>query len=346
VSASRHSSTDERIAEQAAHWLLDLEDNEADLAGFAAWLEASPRHVEEFLLVSAVWQASDRIDEPRRVDVDQLIAQARANVKWLDEESALVPHAFNVRGKMRAALHSRVMGAIAVLGLMGMTYWAVHDTSLQYRTNTGEQRIVKLADGSIVTLNTRSKIKVRLERQQRIVELTEGEALFEVAHDAHRPFRVIAGPIAVRAVGTQFDVNRSASSTIVGVVQGVVEVSGSPNHRDGLGHRNGPERLIAGEQARLSAQGELLQHSVAELDRLIAWRERRLIFRNEPLNAIVAEFNRYNESQLTIEGTTTGTRLVTGVFDADSPGALVAFLERDPQISIESRGKTIVIRGP
>jgi transmembrane sensor len=347
LSASRHISTDERIAEQAAHWLIDLEEDTADLSAFASWLQASPRHVEEFLLVSAVWQASDGIDAARRIDIDQLVSHARANVKWLDEDSPGIARAFNVRGKMQAALHSRLLGAVAVLSLASVGYWGFHDDSLQYRTSVGEQRIVKLEDGSIVTLNTRSRIKVRFEPQQRVVELNDGEALFEVAHDVQRPFRVIAGATTVRAVGTQFDVNRSSSATTVAVVQGIVELTSSSDRREGQSHStNRPERLIAGEQAQLSARGELLQRSVAELDRVTSWKERRLVFRSQPLATIVAEFNRYTESQLTVVGNATGARLVSGVFDADNPAALIAFLERDPQLSIESHGKKVVIRGP
>ncbi|HEU4603579.1 MAG TPA: FecR domain-containing protein [Steroidobacteraceae bacterium] len=347
MSASRNISTDERIAEQAALWLIDLEENEADLSAFASWLQASPRHVEEFLLVSAVWRAADRIDAARRIEVDQLIAQARDNVKRLDEESTSL-HVFNIRQRMRSALHSRLTAVVALVAVAFAAYVGLHDNSLQYRTGIGEQRVVKLADGSIVTLNTRSKIKVRLEAQQRIVELTDGEALFEVAHDPNRPFRVIAGVTTVKAVGTQFDVNRAAHSTTVAVVQGVVELSSAMNASGGQveGAQNRPERLVAGEQARVSAQGELLQHSAAQLDRVTAWRERKLIFRNEPLTSIVAEFNRYNEAQLRVDGDVTGARLISGVFEADNPGALIAFLQRDPKLSIESRGETIVIRGP
>jgi transmembrane sensor len=349
VSASRNISTDERIAEQAAHWLLDLEENEANLTAFASWLEASPRHVEEFLLVSAVWRASDHIDAKRRIDVEQLIAQARINVTRLDEESTSLAHVFNVRQRMRTALHSRLTAVVAVIAVGIATYVGLHDNASQYRTGIGEQRVVKLADGSIVTLNTRTQIKVRLEPQQRVVELTDGEALFEVAHDVHRPFRVIAGATVAQAVGTQFNVNRRPSDTTVAVVEGIVEVRSLAPRQNGNANdpsADRPERLLAGEQARMSPQGQLLQHAAAELDRVVAWRERRLIFRNEPLVSIVAEFNRYNEAQMSIDGSATGARQLTGVFDADNPGALIAFLERDPKLSIESHGKRIVIRGP
>lgn len=350
VSASTHTSTNQRIAEEAAQWLINLEDGEADSSDFAAWLQASPRHVEEFLLISAVWRAADRIDDARRIDIEHLVAQARDNVKRLDEESLTISRTLDVRQRMQSALRSRLTAFVAFLAILGAVWVGLQDRALHYRTAVGEQRIVKLPDGSIVTLNTRSRIKVRLEEHERTVELLSGEALFDVAHDVRRPFRVFAGATVVQAVGTQFNVHRTHSGTTVSVVEGVVEVTArtSSQHSDASGTSavKPPERLLAGERALLSAQGEMLQHAATEIERIIAWRERRLIFRNEPLASIAAEFNRYNDTQLLIEGPATSARLVTGIFDADNPGALVAFLEGDPHLSVESRDGEVVIRGP
>jgi transmembrane sensor len=349
VSASTRQSPDQRIAEEAAQWLIDLEDGEADTAAFAAWLQASPRHVEEFLLISAVWRAADRIDEAHAIEIDQLVAQARDNVKRLDDETIGRQRTLNVPRRMQTALRSRLTAAVALLAIMGAVWLGLHDDALSYRTAVGEQRIVKLPDGSIVTLNTRSQIKVRMEKTERSIELIQGEALFDVAHDAERPFRVLAGPTVVQAIGTQFNVYRTASGTTVSVVEGIVEVTSRTEHparAGGAVATLAPERLTAGQQAQVSAHGEVVHHAAAELDRVVAWRERRLIFRSEPLAAIAAEFNRYNDTQLRIEGATTSARRVTGVFDADKPGALVAFLEGDPQLTVETRGHEVVIRGP
>lgn len=349
MSASTHLSTDERIAEEAAQWLIAIEDGEADFASFATWLQASPRHIEEFLLVSAVWRAADGLDDARRLDIDQLVSQARDNVKWLDEESPRTGRTHHVPARLRAALSSRWVAAIAMLAL-GLTAWlGLQDDSLKYRTNVGEQRIVKLSDGSIVTLNTRSQVKVRINDQERSIELTRGEALFDVAHDAQRPFRVFAGEAVVRAVGTQFNVYRRDEGTTVGVLEGIVELSArsalTEQNRSESGQAETPERLTAGEQASVSMQGALLRSSV-EVERMVAWRERRLIFRGETLAAIVDEFNRYNETQLRVDGPATRARLITGVFDADNPSALVAFLERDQQLAVQRRGASILISGP
>ncbi|MFL6547263.1 MAG: FecR family protein [Povalibacter sp.] len=348
--ASTHITTDERIAEEAANWLISLEEGEADASSFAAWLEVSPRHVEEFLLCSAVWRAANGLDEAGRIDVGNLVAQARANVSRLDDDSVTRSRSVKVPPRVRRVLLSPLSAVAALLAVVAVLFIGLHDDAQRYGTGVGEQRTVKLADGSIVTLNTRSEIRVSLEKNQRAVELVSGEALFEVAHDTRRPFRVFSGAAVVQAVGTQFNVHRTESDTTVAVLQGIVEMTPlSSVHHDGVASTaaiNPPERVIAGEQAQMSAQGMLLQHAAAEIDRVVAWRERRLIFRNESLGAIVAEFNRYNETQMLIEGTATSARLVTAVFDADNPGALIAFLERDPQLSVQPRGDAIVIRGP
>lgn len=348
MSASTHTSTNERIAEEAAQWLIALEDGDADSSDFVAWLQASPRHVEEFLLVSAVWHAADGIDDARAIEIEHLLAQARDNVKRLDEEPVTISRTLGVRQRMETALRSRLSAAAALLLIIGAVWIGLQDGATNYRTGVGEQRVVKLDDGSIVTLNTRSRIKVRLGEHERTVELLSGEALFDVAHDARRPFRVVAGMSVMQAIGTQFNVHRMQDGTTVAVIEGIVEVT-SRAKSDRAGTTSAvavPERLVAGEQAQLSEHGELLQHAAAEIERVIAWRERRLIFRDEPLASIAAEFNRYNETQLLIVGPATSARRVTGVFDADKPGALVAFLEGDPRLSVEVRDDEVVIRGP
>lgn len=332
-------SSDQHIAEEAASWLMDLEEDDADLAGFAAWLEASPRNVEEFLLCSAVWRAADGIDPARRIDVETLLRQANAAVHRLDED---LPHPSSDRRHRNPRVLRGALSAAAVLiAIVGVLFVSLNDGSSSYRTGVGEQRTLKLADGSIVMLNTRSRIKVRMEKRQRAVELIEGEALFEVAHDQQRPFRVLSGATVVQAIGTQFNVNRSQDATIVAVVEGIVEVAPRSSRTN-----RAPERLVAGEQAQVSEQGKMLEHAAADIERILAWRERRLVFRNESLGAIAAEFNRYNDVQLRIEGAATSARQITAVFDADNPQALIAFLERDPQLSVQSRGSAVVIRGP
>ena len=338
---SRSNSTDQRIAEEAAQWLIELEeDSGADLTRFAAWLTASPRHIEEFLFASSLWNALDTLDEQRRVDIEQLIAAARSNVQPLEFGNAPSVMRVPTPTGMWRALAAALVGVVVMLGIWS----SVDQRSTTYSTDIGEQRVLKLTDGSIVTLNTRSQAVVRFADNARNVELTQGEALFDVEHDAARPFRVVAGPVVVQAIGTQFNVHRNNGVTTVSVVEGVVQIAHVAEHSPGADAR--AVRLSVGDQLEVSANGMLVPRQGAEIDRVMAWRERRLIFRDESLAAIANEFNRYNKQQLVVEGTATRSRRITGVFHADDPGALIAFLERDADLAVRVRDDRIVIQGP
>ncbi len=342
---------DQRIAEEAAQWLIELDDASADRARFATWLAASPRHVEEFLLASGVWHAIDSIDDAREIDIGQLLASARHNVQPLEIATLAVPRGAGTAPGGRSPMRHWLAAAVAVFATSGVLWLGLADRGTAYVTSVGEQRAFKLPDGSLVTLNTRSHVVVRFEKHARIVELVAGEALFSVERDAQRPFRVLAGNAAVQAVGTQFNVHRAAEGTTVSVVEGIVKVSplppaGQRTDTSGAIASDHTEQLVAGEQAQVSPAGTLLRNSTAEIGRVMAWRERRLIFREEPLAAIATEFNRYNDTQLIVEGTATRARLMTGVFNADDPGALITFLDRDPALSVQSREDSVVIRGP
>jgi transmembrane sensor len=109
-----------------------------------------------------------------------------------------------------------------VVGGAGLYLYA--QTNLNYETGIGEQRFVKLVDGSTMELNSRSRVRIRYSSLERDVDLIEGQALFHVAKDSARPFIVHSGSILVRAVGTQFDVYRKSSGTTITVVEGLVAV--------------------------------------------------------------------------------------------------------------------------
>jgi transmembrane sensor len=343
------SAADLRISEEAALWLIEFDAGTADRAQFAAWLQASPRHVEEFLAVSAVWHVAQGIDRARQIDVGGLIAAAMRNVHPLDDAHAR-PELPVARHRALPQRWFRQVAAACAALLIGVAVWSAYALRApQYVTGIGEQRALKLPDGSLVTLNTRSRIRVRFDEAERRIELAAGEAHFDVQPDPARPFRVVASGAVVQAVGTQFNVRRAERGTTVAVLSGIVQVAPRrPTQQAGnaVSADESSARLVAGEQAHLSLTGELLGKEPADLDRISAWRARRLIFRDQPLSDIATEFNRYNATQLVVEGSRTGARRMTGVFDADDPSALLSFLERESDIVIDRRDTSIVIRGP
>src|SRR4029453_2717805 len=155
----------------------------------------------------------------------------------------------------------------------------------------GEKRGWRLADDSVLRLDTDTAVTVRYGRGERRVEVESGQALFEVVHDSARPFRVLAGSAEVVAVGTQFSVYREGDSTLVTVVQGQVDVSAA----SGLAQRvvdafRRGLRVSAGEQVRVRAGSLPASPTRVDLQRSTAWLPRELTFERQPLAAVAAEF--------------------------------------------------------
>ncbi|MFL6605202.1 MAG: FecR family protein [Steroidobacteraceae bacterium] len=228
-----------------------------------------------------------------------------------------------------------------------------------YITGIGEQRTCKLRDGSVIVLNTDTEVQVDYSKHLRGIRLVKGEALFMVEHDASRPFIVSAGSANVRAVGTQFNVRRREQSTEVAVVEGVVQVStaaATPLSTEQPEHANPADtppqgrsvnpaaiRLAAGEKAQVSTGGMKISTS-HDIEGVLSWRQRRLTFRDTPLADVVAEFNRYNHSQIRIEGSAAQDMQMTGIFDADHPQAIILFAQKNDTLTVAPEGEDWVIR--
>jgi transmembrane sensor len=225
-------------------------------------------------------------------------------------------------------------GAAGILATVAVGAWLYVNliATNAYTTGLGEQRTCKLKDGSIVYLNTDSRVEVRFGKQGRDVWLVRGEALFVVEHDASRPFIVHAGDSQIRAVGTQFDVYRREDATTVSVVEGVVQVSVANSIR-----------LTAGEAADVQA-GRITAHPLQNLASAASWRERRLVFTDAPLREVAHEFNRYNRTRIRVEGAAGDRLRLTGIFDADRPQALILYALKSSTLDVEPVGNDWVIR--
>jgi transmembrane sensor len=189
-----------------------------------------------------------------------------------------------------------------------------------------------LADGSRVTLNTNSRIEVRLRADRRIIELVRGEALFEVAHDAQRPFDVQAGDVVARAVGTQFDIDKREKRTVVTVVEGRVAmtVAGAPSGQLPV--------LVAGDRVVIDGAGSSkLEHGVSSIE-ATAWTQHQLVFKRRPLGEITDEFNRYNLGRIEIRDPSLQQQEVTGTFRSDDVASFVAVLAGIQGVHVASDG--------
>jgi len=322
------------ITREAARWYMELHtEGSACYEEFARWLRRSPEHIEEFLAITGVSRKLDKIDPQRRIDVHELMADQSADVV------RFLPANNTKRTRARWTLGLAVAAAF-VGGALLLLQW-IASGSQTYVTHIGEQRVVKLSDGSMMYLNTKSRAAVDFSKSAREVRLVDGEALFVVEHDAARPFRVKAGNTVVQAVGTQFDVYNRPEGATVTVVEGMVQLSETSAVTQVHSASTTPTRLTAGEQAD-TRHGHIAKQAVADVKSVTAWRERQLVFRDEPLADVAAEFNRYNTLQFQVDADA-GREPLSGVFAADRPDSLLLFLAKDESVQIERRGDLMVI---
>jgi transmembrane sensor len=152
-----------------------------------------------------------------------------------------------------------------------------------------------------------------------------------VARDPNRPFEVIADGTRVRAVGTQFNVDRRALRTVVTVIEGSVTVSADAARNDTPA---APASVSAGEQVSVtrSALGKTAHADVAAAT---AWTQRRLVFERRPLGEVAEEFNRYNRSAIHLDSTSLREQQISGTFEANDPESFVEFIGQIPGVRIE-----------
>jgi transmembrane sensor len=205
---------------------------------------------------------------------------------------------------------------------------------VRYATRHGEQLTQRLADNSVLRLDTDTVVTVRYSRAQRQVDVARGQALFEVAHDAGRPFRVIAGPAEVVDVGTRFDVYLQHDSTLVTVLEGQVTVAlaTASNDAAATGHA---VAVHAGEQIRVSDGAAPSHATPADAQRNTAWLRRQIIFEQEPLETVAAEFNRYSVTTIEIETPSLRALAISGTFSADDTESFVEFLRSLDGVRVE-----------
>lgn len=340
---------EEALATEAAAWIERLKTAGAkERTEFARWLRQSPAHVREALLASSWDLVLHYAAHSRKLDIDKYIAASSANIIGIDSAAARPPQRLRaLRWPWVAAMAASV--AITVALLFNALPFLREVLWHEYATSVGEQRSVALVDGSVISLNARSRVRVEFSSGAREVYLDDGQALFSVAHDSTRPFRVHAGRSVVQAIGTKFDVHRVADRVDVAVLEGRVQVASDAleqlSETVAVQSASTRTQLTEGESLSVSIGGKISEPARVDVQDIGAWRQRRLVFRDRPLAEIVEEFQRYNRSPLIrVEGEELRARTFNGVFDADDPQTLVAYLATDNTIAFERRGNELVIR--
>nr|WP_315435423.1 FecR family protein [uncultured Pseudomonas sp.] len=293
------------VRDEAAAWFVRLQEPNVSVEQrqrFEAWLNEHPQHRAEFRLLQDLWAAADLLPTSR--------LQALAETP---------PARRQRRPMLRYAVAASVLAVALGLGLFsGLNHPGGYRA--EFATAPGERKHVALPDGSVIDLNSRSRLQVRYEQDRRVIELSAGEAMFSVEHDASRPFIVEAGSGRVTVTGTRFDVRRDATQTRVAVEQGTVKVQGS------AAPDNEFINLTAGLGTAVDAQGQVLPAYAVNPAELTAWRNGKLVFNNASLSEVAVEVSRYRDKPLTVTQPNVASLRLTSVFKSDDTDALLKAL--------------------
>ena len=304
---------------------------------FAHWLRADPLHAAAVTRLEQTLGLLGELPEFRS-ELNTAFDRAAPVVAFppaTAEEPARAPRRWS-----RAFAWTGVAAALALGSLVG---WRALQPprEIHFTTTVAGYERARLDDGSTLELNAASAVRVQFTAAERHVKLESGEAHFAVAHDTARPFIVSAGGIAVRAVGTAFNVRYATGGDIeVTVTEGKVRIG-----------QSGPASAAA-ESAPLVSAGQriVLPHHAppptvenidpATLRAALAWQSRLADFAEAPLADVIARFNARSRIQLLIADETLGDRRIGGTFALDEAEAFVRLLERDGEIIGERRGET------
>lgn len=350
------------LAEEAAEWLIRLEDASVEeKREFVRWLKSSKDAADEVLLAKSTDILLRQLLRQRQVDLDQLRGDEH-NVVALPEAQAASglsrghrPESDSKRSMLKplsrwAWISSAGMALAATVALAifapGLLPQWLHPNV--YTTAVGEQRAIQLVDGSVISINAQSRLRVSYSERTREVFLQSGQAMFIVAKDQARPFRVHVGNSVVQAVGTKFDVRRRSDRVSVAVVEGVVQITTDTSQtleNATLAEIARATRVSAGESVNVVEAGLVTPPKAINVADVSAWQQRRLVFADNTLAEITEEFARYNRTPyLRVEGEALRARRFSGVFDADSPDALLTYLAADESLAFEREADQIVIR--
>ncbi|WP_446808984.1 FecR family protein [Methylomonas sp. 2BW1-5-20] len=314
----------EILQQQAVAWHLRLTSGAADEAAFAEferWRRQSPAHGQAYLDIETLWQ---KLPNPVLADRQRRRALAAKH--------------------RRAVLVRRGMGFAAAASLLLTLISGFYPDYLQhpmadYRTRIGEQASVTLADGSVMHLNTDTAADVTINASERRIELLRGEAEFDVAHDADKPFRVISGATTTEALGTRFIVRYDGHAGIVTLLQGKVR-SSRPSAQ---GAQTDSATLQPGEQVAFNAE-TLGAPQTVELSNADAWRRGRLLMNFVPLKQVIAEINRYRRCQIRLLDDNLAEREVNIAVDIKQIDAWLAALQHTIPIKIVQAGPFVFLK--
>jgi len=298
----------ENVFEQACTWFIKLQGE-----------NVTPQMHQDF----SQWLASDSLNPKAWQEVQLLFASLEIPAKKIRANDGVTP-VINIPKQSNRVKFISYAIAASVLIFVSLTFnfqtTLIQNFESDYYTTTGSQKLINLADGSRLLLNTDSAVTIDIASNVRQVSLLRGEVFFEVAHAPQRPFWVIAGEARARVTGTEFSVGRTKDNVTITVAKGRVETSVN-NHDDEI------TPLVPGESAHYQGTN-LISFQAVDVDKTLAWRNGQMVFVQQSLNEVVEQINRYRPGLLIIRDEQLKKRAVTAVFSVEQLDEAIKALEQ------------------
>lgn len=365
----RPSMDSEAIEQEAAGWFAKRASGiwtEADQARFDTWVGQKTAHRIAYIRLDTAWkQAACMQALGAGVPAGTIPSRGSWGDRWhiWRRQPKTQADGSNASEARRQRTSWLAMAASVLLCCGLYVYTSGVLLGDRYATEVGKVTTLPLADGSLVTLNTDSAIRVRFVDGQRRITLNRGEAFFDVAKDPLRPFIVSAGSSRVIAVGTKFSVRRDGADLRVAVTEGKVRVEGAAaepqapataaDSKGGASVGRAVDRaaseavfLEAGSVARTSSSAlTVREHVVTEIDGILSWRHGYVSFRDTSLEDAVKEFNRYHRRKMVIADPTIAKINIGGNFRTNNVDAFLGLLQTGFPVTVEQTGDEVVLRG-
>lgn len=332
---------------EAVAWLLKLDHIQAcesDLADFQLWINKHPLNAYYFHKISQAWDAAAGLlslaeHYPHQFKAASTSANSAKARPWLR---------FDMPGFVKAGFAA---AAVLMLAIFIFPLQREAHERMVYQTAAGEQRTFTLPDGSLVSLNTRSRISVDYTRAKRTLILEYGEGDFKVAKNKERPFLVEANKGVVMAVGTEFVVRYTDPSVGVYVNEGIVKVlSDKANVNEEFANKTLADRsgdvvvVRAGQATAYTNKVEAAKNLTAsEAEKLSSWMSGSLVFNGETLGTTVGELSRYTEKKIVISDDSIKSLRVGGRYQTGDIEGLAQSLGKSLNIKVSyPDDKTII----
>lgn len=300
--------------DEAVEWLLRLQERADDpqqLDAFHAWLAYSITHRDAWQQTREAWKLLGETT-PAYEDIWTREAKPTQAAAPTGRPQSFERRHTTAR-RRRGWVAGLVAAGIAACLILVIAPSVILRLKADYRTATGQNEIVTLADGTIVDLGAGSALKLDFTNGKRKVELLAGEAFFDVTPDAARPFVVDAEGVQVSVLGTAFNVRLSSAQTTIELARGTVDVSYAVDDRRSKAKLSPGQVVVVDRTSGAMARGDIAVEDIG------AWRGGRLFVTGATIGSVVEEIQRYHPAWIAVPDSTLADQKVTGLYDLNDP---------------------------